>query len=389
MNAKRQLSLMLLGLSLMTGLSVVGSTVGTLAWYAYNTKVTAAYQGTSVAKTEQLQVGLVDDYSAEYGWHLSDSYIASHSLTKEVVSATRHIVWAHAGAGLAAQVIEEFVKNSAYENNSLSPLSSRGYEEDGTFNLYNQIQKSTTIDYHDNPVVATFKREYVQIPFAFKVTSQTGVVQADRNVWITDVETKALTAGKKTDKAIRAFFENVSTNKSFLLNPSSTSLAAGSTRIAGVLDLNGDGWYDYDLNTNKEIVYGQYDDDELTNGHISWSDTPYVPGEPYEVDDVNNVGDNTPSTFVAKHKEGVYVADYTNLEYTTAYYDTLNTIKPVLDNATGQYVEDSGKPVATTNSSGIGFTNLTIYLEGWDFATVNSIIDTQFNFGIQFQINRI
>ena len=384
MNAKKQLSLMVIGLSAMTTLSVVGATTGTLAWYAYNTRVTIAYQGTSVSRTEQLQVGLVDEYSSTFGWHLSDGYISEHKLTKQVVSATKNIVWAPAGGGLAAAVIAEFVKNSSNLNNDLSPLSSRGYNENGTFKLYSKLKDSNDITAHDNSADA-LNALFVFVPFAFKVSSNSGTSLTGKNIWITDVETKAVTAGKNTDKGVRTYFENVNASSAFLLNPSSTSLTAGSTRIAGVLDLNGDGYYDYDPDNNKEIVYGQYADAELTNGHITWA----APAESEVVVDANNVGSTTPSTFVAKHKEGVLAADYTNLQYTTAFYDTLNTVKPTVNELTGLYDEDSGKPVATTDSNGIGYTNLTIYLEGWDFAVTNSIIETKFNLGIQFQINKI
>ena len=55
---RRRLDIALVSLTGLTVLSVLGSSLGTLAWYAYSTTVTVSYQGTAVAKTEQLQVGL-------------------------------------------------------------------------------------------------------------------------------------------------------------------------------------------------------------------------------------------------------------------------------------------------------------------------------------------
>ena len=46
------------GIGLLTFAGFVGSISGSLAWWAYSTRVSAAYQGTSVTTTEQLQIGL-------------------------------------------------------------------------------------------------------------------------------------------------------------------------------------------------------------------------------------------------------------------------------------------------------------------------------------------
>ena len=46
------------GLGLLTFAGIVGSISGSLAWWAYSTRVSASYQGTSVTTSEQLQIGL-------------------------------------------------------------------------------------------------------------------------------------------------------------------------------------------------------------------------------------------------------------------------------------------------------------------------------------------
>lgn len=395
MELRKLKHLTVLSASMIIGLSMIGATAGTLAWYAYSTKATTAFRGTSVMRTEQLQIGLVDDYiAAASKYHVSDSTIYTKGLTVQTISSTKRIVWAPAGGELLNEVISEFISNSPSLNNSVSPVSSRGRTVNDALSLAQPLVVSSKVEEHDNDTEA-FKKNYVYIPFAFKVLNNSNIPMANRNVWLTISEV-ATEAGKKTDKGIRTYYENVNAGTGFLLNPSSTSDTVGSTRIAGVLDLNGDGYFDYDPVENKEIVYGQYDDSELTNGHISWSDTGWVPPVPDDPDDysinaqdVNGVGDLTPSTFVARHLPGVKVADYSNLQYESAIYDTLNTVKPTIDSLTGDFVEDSGKPVALTNSSGIGYTNLTIYLEGWDLAVDNRVIDTNFDLKLQFEVNKI
>ena len=388
MNFKQLKVLTTLSLGAITTLSMIGATAGTLAWYAYITKVDVSFRGTSVQKTEQLQVGLVDDMNPVTGkYHFTDEKLIYYGLSEiTTLSSTKRIVWAPGGGGLTANVISEFVYNSVHRNNNVSPVSSRSRGLDEPVTLYSSLIDSNNQYDHDNSYSAGVV-EYITVPFAFKVLNNRNIPMPDAHVWVNDA-TIATEAGKKTDKGVRAYFENVNENTHIVLNPSSTDNLPGRTRIAGILDLNGDGYYDYDDVTKREVVYGQYDDVELTNGHITYSDTPYVPSDPEQVDDVNGVGDNAPSTFVAKHAPGVYVADYSNLDCVYAYYDTLETIRPTIDPISGAFVEDSGKPVCKTGEGGIGYTNLTVYLEGWDLAIDNRSIDTTFNFGLLFEINK-
>ena len=46
------------GVGLLTFATLVGSISGSLAWWAYSTRVSVSYQGTSVNTSEQLQIGL-------------------------------------------------------------------------------------------------------------------------------------------------------------------------------------------------------------------------------------------------------------------------------------------------------------------------------------------
>ena len=56
---------LLLGvLGLATFASLVGTVSGTLAWYAYSTRATVSYSGTSVNNTVQLQIGIASPKKA-------------------------------------------------------------------------------------------------------------------------------------------------------------------------------------------------------------------------------------------------------------------------------------------------------------------------------------
>ena len=167
MNARVKLNLIVLGLSTMTTLCVVGSTAGTLAWYAYNTNTTIGYHGTSVKRTERLQVGLVDEkINGEF--HISNSVISAYNLTIQDLTASKRIVWAASGSGLVRDVITNYVSNSEYRNNNLSPVSSRRYDlTSDNFNLYGPIVEAGSSDNRDNTFDAPLSY-YVKIPFVFK-----------------------------------------------------------------------------------------------------------------------------------------------------------------------------------------------------------------------------
>ena len=109
------------------------------------------------------------------------------------------------------------------------------------------------------------------------------------------------------------------------------------------------------------------------------------------------------STFLAAHDNGTYTANLGTVTLNKAKYDTLATIAPDVD-AHGYY--SGGKPVAHTETSQIviddsnpenivydtqyiAYTDLTIYLEGWDHAIINEVISASFNLGLQFEVNRL
>ena len=58
---EKKLSLRLGILAGLISLATLGSTAGTLAWYAYSRTVSFSYVGTTVASSSLLNVGLVDN----------------------------------------------------------------------------------------------------------------------------------------------------------------------------------------------------------------------------------------------------------------------------------------------------------------------------------------
>ena len=80
-------------LGIATFASLAGTISGTLAWYAYSTRASLSYTGTSIEQTAQLQIGVVSPVAVDYtsadkmieDENLSDSthhyYFASLDLT--------------------------------------------------------------------------------------------------------------------------------------------------------------------------------------------------------------------------------------------------------------------------------------------------------------------
>ena len=371
-----------LSLALISGvvLSFAGSLSGALAWYAYSTRVTAEYTGTSVVQAEQLQVGI-----------LTDTDLSAKGLTSEAYDGFT-VAWAKAGGGLSADAIQTYLATTDYASTQITPVTSREFSTGDDLTLYQAPIAGHPLNTNVAP-----HNYYVKIPFVFRVivTDNNGVnsYAKNQNIWLTDCRAEASGEGE-VYKAVRAHMS--SDVAKFILNPSVEKTSSddeeeiakakqgGDTLLAGLLDLNNDGYYDIDFNDPRtgdyELLYGEYDSTLTTS--YNENDT--------EIADVNNVGQSsTETTFVAKHKGNTNI--YSSLEGLNAkkaHYETLDSIMPDDDgagNLTG------GKPLVVTgnNSDALGFMDMSIFLEGWDHSVIDTEINHSFNLGLQFQINRV
>ena len=63
-------------------------------------------------------------------------------------------------------------------------------------------------------------------------------------------------------------------------------------------------------------------------------------------------------------------------------------MRPTVNPTNGHFI--NGKPIAVTDdTTKIGYSTLTIYLEGWDHSVIDQSIGYQFNLGITFEIDRV
>ena len=389
-----------IGMALTTAVAFFASTAGTLAWYAYSTRSTLSFTGTSIRKSELIHVGLVDgEWDPEQfpgdedrpGTHkITDAEVESFGLTREAING-KSIIWTTSSTGFPQEAIKLYLNRYNYAYNFLSPVSSKTREAQGSLTLYKSPGYGET-----NVTGTADKGQYVCLPFAFKaIGDRPDEYLKNKKVWLVDAEVLTQTEGKRVNEAVRLHVKNP--NEEFLINPSITSGTTGYTTVAGMLDLDGDGTYDYDLsNDNKEYIYGSY------TGTPTYEVNPYVvPQNPEEYlpDNVNHldlVKFPDLSTFYAKHNGGSILPVMgledryiTGVTYGQANYYTLAGIKPKVDTETGDLDEDTGKPLTITDDYGIGLATLTVYLEGWDHSVVNAEIGSVFNLGLTFEINKV
>ena len=171
------------------------------------------------------------------------------------------------------------------------------------------------------------------------------------------------------------------------MRPADRATTSGSTNVGGLLDLDGDGTYDYnDQDGNKEYYYGQC------------TGTPTNASDPYGVDpesaplvNVNGVTDTSAaSTFLAKHhKVSKIINNLNEITPKVAEYETFGTVNPSVVN--GEFVVgDTGIPITRTDGpTGVGYATFSIYIEGWDHSVIDKTAGYSFNLDLKFEINRI
>lgn len=140
----------------------------------------------------------------------------------------------------------------------------------------------------------------------------------------------------------------------------------GDTYYGGILDLDKDGYYDYNPDNNKEYLYGEYS-----------GDVNYLPGETNETSDEKKDNRNT---FVANHKQGVEKVDIDN--------SNLN-IKKERAYKLSDVSFDENDPLRKTPICHVKKNErkrmiLSIYVEGWDQKMTNDIASASFDITIAF-----
>ena len=232
--------------------SLVGSISGTIAWYQYSTRASAAYTGASAKCTENLEVrlfraesGLGDNRIPEFdsGWksnlRIADvqDYLSSYDRT----NGDYDLRPVTTGALELGQAKSEFYAQ---------PLPGKGPYE-------NWIKAKKSVD-------------YIELPLQFRVQDQDGDPATKRfleqNLYLADLTLRATDSNTQADitDALRVSFDIEGTDDDFTFSKNGQAVDT-----YGHLDVDGDGIldeavagseYSYEFDGNLEAVkYGDFD----------------------------------------------------------------------------------------------------------------------------------
>lgn len=326
-------------------MSLTAGTCGTFAWFTYATRARVEYEGVS-AGSGSLEIGFAPSSPLE-------NY-ANYDLTKEVIDDGREIYWSNTKE-ISASTLKYFLSYYGYASEKMNPVSSGSYHKgDSNFSLYHapmyvgETQPSTAS-----------KKSYVYLPFVFRFEDELekGKYLPDMDIYLVKANFLSETS---IHNSIRIFSSNSEAN--YLINP--TKLSDGKTNVGGVLDLDGDGYFDtYEENNSiYEHMYGEFKTEKVHNDLPEEHDSDVPEGER--------------TTFVARHKRGTYAIDQEKSIPETADYEGFSAFK------------NGFCPIAETksSSSNYAFVDLTIYIEGWDLSVIQAEVDNPFTMELKFEV---
>ena len=394
MKKRFNISFLTLGLGTLVFLGFAGTISGSLAWWAYSTRVAVGFHGTSIASSEQLQIGLKTSVD-----------MSSYGMSKPDEDSDYY--FCEPGIGLQAEAIAYYLthyedaNHNKYAIDKLEPVTSGSYTIGNDLSLKNPLVAFNPFNEH-----AADTNKYVKLPLAFRILKYDAnnqlVPSKGENVWLSHANAQATSAEEDglVYKALRMHTKGkyVVENEGVkslqdvktIINPSDTRTGTHTTDVAGLLDLSGSGFYDtYEKNGKSyAIIYGETTYETETD--LLACETEQQTTAPSENDwvDFNGTGNRTSkSTFTSRYfKDTWHPDDKDAINAKTQQYDTLTDVKPTDFDG----VLSGGKPLCATDlTTGIADLELTIWLEGWDHNVIDEENTHSFNLDLQFQISRL
>ena len=329
-------------------IALAGSTCGTFAWFMYTTraKVIEDLEGVTIG-AGNLEVGILSEAD------LPEAEL--YGLIKDDSNPNQTIYW-FIGHTMEPDTLGYVLSANDYATNTLIPVTTRKYANGDDFNLFS----TPKVDSNDEDEEA-IKKGQIYLPLVFRysdILEDEEVYIPNQNISISQVKLEVLENDSHIHEAVRIHTDNRA-GSTHLINPSSQE--DGSTNVGGILDLNGDGYYDYWSESGGvyEHLYGQ----------VAESNYKANP----EVDDTQVGPLPNQNAFVAGHKQGVYALDSYVPE--TADYE-------------GFYgYRNKRKWVTTTNpqTNNYAYLDLSIFIEGWDIHVINREIEVPFAMEIKFE----
>jgi|GEM_PF-1184727 len=312
-------------LAIIAGAATVGSISGTVAWFQYNTRVTAAYVGTTASVSRNLQIRINDEHvgADETTYHngnwesdLTVGYIRDYLTAKAALASDN--------------ATKEYAKGNG---NSLVPVTYGRAKKNEALPKTGAFEEGP----RTNPMAGRFEYtdwgkaeagNYVTLPLEFKLANGAGANLSGKNIYLTDLTFQKHGDDADVSTAIRVHFASTSNQL--------WSKTGVDVKTSDNLDLNGDGKNDkvpasgdkYNFN-ETELVDGVYGDRTSTGAK---DDTAVV--ESY-----NATG-------------------------------TVNTaVRPMANDETDALAYDNAIALGATGTDGTLKVNVTIWFEGWALLT--------------------
>lgn len=353
--------LFLVGL-LSFSLTVVASVTSTYAWFAVSEAGKVSFMDLRINENNTIQIGLKNkDGEIDYYEDINDSILEEHFETYKAGSALSDLSSMYQDLWLN--------ENTDYENDY--PLLRQSYSLDGNYHYssvatsgFYQFEfffKSSSdmylfLDYQETKCVALHDKNQ-----AYVDAVNAGIQDASKRLKVEDLDNVV--------NATRISF--FSSQGFYIYEPN--ALTSSHTLYGGILDIAPkDGYFDYDSN-NKEIVYGEYDDNATMIYDEPLSEDSLVTG--------------TTTCFNASHKAGVERFNYDKSvqEGFSIKEEKTYTLEQLgLKSNQGQY-DDSMTPLAILKANTPTRVVVTIYLEGWDKDVTEAIGNGMFSLGLGFK----
>lgn len=236
MKANRRNKYIVVALTGAIGVALVGSVAGTYAWYQYSTKATAHFLGTSASTTENLQLSLGINNTAE---------TASVALWKSDLTPTDIV-----------RYLEDHTTDPSVS--IVTPITFGGFDKDAAIPpispkanplyQYNMLEKWEDAKTSD----------YVAFPITLRVRDGEGSLNKDRPVFLSDLTLKSTESGGRLADALRIQFS--ATDSASAKTNTLVSKNGDTLYTTGWLDVNGDGRYDrarYEGDDKTPLLYGE------------------------------------------------------------------------------------------------------------------------------------
>ena len=345
------------GAAILFDCNLAAAVCGTFAWYTYATRtgLEKQYHGTTVGDMGSLQAGLIsevqlEDY-LEYDLAEDDRTLADEG---------KLIYWCK--EKIEAKTINYVLNENGYASTRLTPVTTSEYDYTSAslddFTLYHR--PTYRINYNTaNPAFISETDAYCRLNFVFRFEDidNIGEYLPGYDVFLSGCEIDGVHEGHEVYKAARFFFRNG--YEQFLINP--TANEDGEDVVGGVLDLDADGFYDFD-ESGYEVIYGEsadysYNEEKTSeNGSLTF---------------------NERTTFIANHKKDVYAINPLSFEPKVVNYTSIDRFT------------SKAKAITTMdeNYHNLGRFDFFIYYEGWDTHLVDSEQGYGFNLDLTFEVS--